>query len=154
MITTLSNNNSGNQTKSVVEKKKYEDIEKRIDETDKSNDLKFKNINNRLNKIGVMPTLNTAKQISALGYNYVHVVWKRSYNGYLMLDGVVFYNPMNSHDEYDYIEFASTYDGVDEVIVSVGAEGNIRVFQYNADRTTSQEVTDECDIYTALIIGY
>ena len=32
MLSNLSNNNAGNQTKSVVEKKKYEEIETRLDE--------------------------------------------------------------------------------------------------------------------------
>ena len=72
MITTLSNNNSGNQTKSVVEKKKYEDIEKRIDEMQEEidataedvsvNSQAISNLNDRVDAVednSTFPELNT-----------------------------------------------------------------------------------------------
>lgn len=72
MISSLSNNNAGNTTKSVVEKKKYEDIEKRIDEMQEEidataadvsvNSQAISNLNDRVDAVednSTFPELNT-----------------------------------------------------------------------------------------------
>ena len=72
MLSNLSNNNSGNATKSVVEKKKYEDIEKRIDEMQEEidataadvsvNSQAISNLNDRVDAVednSTFPELNT-----------------------------------------------------------------------------------------------
>ena len=72
MLSNLSNNNAGNATKSVVEKKKYEDIEKRIDEMQEEidataadvsvNSQAISNLNDRVDAVednSTFPELNT-----------------------------------------------------------------------------------------------
>ena len=72
MLSNLSNNNAGNSTKSVVEKKKYEDIEKRIDEMQEDidataedvsvNSQAISNLNDRVDAVednSTFPELNT-----------------------------------------------------------------------------------------------
>lgn len=72
MLSNLSNNNSGNTTKSIVEKKKYEDIEKRIDEMQEeiyataadvsANSQAISNLNDRVDAVednSTFPELNT-----------------------------------------------------------------------------------------------
>jgi hypothetical protein len=131
-------------------------INNRITEEKKAEQKKFDAIDNRLNKMGLMPTLNTSKQLLTMGYYYIYAEGKSDWSGEDYCFGAIYYNPMQIGKLYfapiggKYADtgYANKSDGA-AVSLEINEDGEMRILK--ASNITN--LTDKFDIYTGLIAG-